>query len=411
MSDGAMTEAELSQASGAGPELLRRLVALGIVPARDGEHHFVPGDIHRVRLAQALERSGIPLEAIGEAVASGHLSFDFVDQLFVGHAPLTGQTFREIADDLGLPLETLTRLYAMWGLPRPAPDDVVRADDAPTFSEWKAFFPPEALNEQLLTQGARLFGEATSRLADWGMALYHAYVEAPMLAAGMSAQEAMDASSRFAQEGTPMMGRQLSWLLGRKIEHNTLQLVVEHVENAVEAAGASRAAPARLPAICFMDLSGYTALTEEIGDQAAAERAGTLGTLVQELANGHGGRVVKLLGDGAMLVFPDPSTAVACGLEMVEQVERAGLPPARVGIASGPVVFQDGDFYGRVVNVAARVMDRARPRQVLSTPEVVAVTPAKRARFRRIGPVELKGIAVAVELSAAVPPGGRNPGR
>jgi class 3 adenylate cyclase len=208
-----------------------------------------------------------------------------------------------------------------------------------------------------------------------------------------------------------MMGRQLSWLLGRKIEHNTLQLVVEHVENAVEAAGASRAAPARLPAICFMDLSGYTALTEEIGDQAAAERAGTLGTLVQELANGHGGRVVKLLGDGAMLVFPDPSTAVACGLEMVEQVERAGLPPARVGIASGPVVFQDGDLYGRVVNVAARVMDRARPRQVLSTPEVVAVTPAERARFRRIGPVELKGIAVAVELSAAVPPGGRNPGR
>jgi adenylate cyclase len=308
-----------------------------------------------------LEHSGIPLEAIGEAVASGHLSFDFVDQLFVGHAPLTGQTFREIADDLGLPLETLTRLYAMWGLPRPAPDDVVRADDAPTFSEWKAFFPPEALNEQLLTQGARLFGEATSRLADWGMALYHAYVEAPMLAAGMSAQEAMDASSRFAQEGTPMMGRQLSWLLRRKIEHNTLQLVVEHVENAVEAAGASGAAPARLPAICFMDLSGYTALTEEIGDQAAAERAGTLGTLVQELANGHGGRVVKLLGDGAMLVFPDPSTAVACGLEMVEQVERAGLPPARVGIASGPV--------------------------------------------------ELKGIAAAVELSAAVPPGGRNPGR
>jgi len=105
---------------------------------------------------------------IGTAVASGHLSFDFVDQMFVDHPPLTGKTFREIAEELGLPLETLTRLYAMWGLPRPAPEDVVREDDAPTFSEWKAFFPPQALNEQLLTQGARLFGEATSRLADWG---------------------------------------------------------------------------------------------------------------------------------------------------------------------------------------------------------------------------------------------------
>jgi adenylate cyclase regulatory protein len=243
---------------------------------------------------------------IGTAVASGHLSFDFVDQMFVDHPPLTGKTFREIAEELGLPLETLTRLYAMWGLPRPAPEDVVREDDGPTFSEWKAFFPPQALNEQLLTQGARLFGEATSRLADWGMAVYRDYFEAPMLAAGMSPQETMDASSAFARVGTPVMERQLSWLLGRKLEHNTFQLIVEHVENAVEAAGAAPPLPTRPPAICFVDLSGYTALTEQIGDQAAAERVGRLGTLLQELAHSHGGRVVKLLGDGAMLVFPDP---------------------------------------------------------------------------------------------------------
>ena len=113
-----MTEAELSRGSGAALELLCRLVDLGIVPHRDGERPFVPGDIHRVRLAQAFERSGIPLEAIGTAVASGHLSFDFVDQMFVDHPPLTGKTFREIAEELGLPLETLTRLYAMV-MPRP----------------------------------------------------------------------------------------------------------------------------------------------------------------------------------------------------------------------------------------------------------------------------------------------------
>ena len=188
-----MTEAELSQASGAGPSSSAASSPSGSCPPGTGAP-FVPGDIHRVRLAQAFERSGIPLEAIGAAIASGRLSFAFVDELFVDHPPLTGRTFREIAEELGLPLETLTRLYAMWGLPRPAPDDVVREDDVPTFSEWKAFFPPEALNEQLLTQGARLFGEATSRLADWGMALYRAYFEAPMLAAGLSAQEAMDAS-------------------------------------------------------------------------------------------------------------------------------------------------------------------------------------------------------------------------
>jgi class 3 adenylate cyclase len=115
--------------------------------------------------------------------------------------------------------------------------------------------------------------------------------------------------------------------------------------------------------------------------------------------------VVKLLGDGAMLQLPDPAEAVRCGLEMVEQVQEAGLPPARVGIASGPVIFRDGDCYGRVVNLAARVMDRARPRQVLATPEVVAVTPREHARFQDLGPVRLKGIAAPAELSVALPPG------
>jgi hypothetical protein len=135
-----MTEAQLSKGSGAAPKFIRGLIGLGIVPSRDGEHPFVLGDIHRVRLAQAFERSGISLQAIGTAIASGQLSFD-VDQMFIYHAPLTGKTFREIAEDLDLPLETLTRLYAMRGLPRPAPDDVVREDEAATFSPWKAVFP------------------------------------------------------------------------------------------------------------------------------------------------------------------------------------------------------------------------------------------------------------------------------
>ena len=405
MSDHALSAGELATASGAPLELIHRLVDLGVVPRRDGDRPFGRGDIHRIRLARAFERSGIPFEAIGVAIASGRLSFDFVDEMFIYDAPLTGRTFREVADDLGIPLETLTLLYAMWGLPRPSGDDVVREDDAPTFAEWKSFLPPEALNEELLTQGARLFGEATTRLADWGFAVYRAYIEAPMLAAGMSAQATVDATSAFSATGIPMMERQLAWLLRRKLEHNAFQLIVEHVENAVEAAGAAQAAAPSPPAICFVDLSGYTALTEEIGDRAAADRAERLGTLLQELAHGHGGRVVKLLGDGAMLHFGDPAAAVMCALEIVERVGAEGLPQARAGLAAGPVVFQSGDCYGRVVNLAARVMGQAKPGQVLATPEVVGATPATSARFESIGSVQLKGIAVAVAIAAASRPG------
>jgi len=358
----------------------------------------VPGDIHRVRLAQAFEQSGIPLEAIGKAIETGELSFDFVDQMFIYDTPLTGKTFREIAEELGVPLDVLTRLYPMWGLPRPGPDDVVREDDAPTFSEWKAFFPPEALNERLLLQGARLFGESARRLAEWGFELYKEYMQAPLLASGMSRQEAMDASSAFAAIGIPMLERQLIWLLRRHLEHNAFQLVVEHVENAVEAVGAAPAKAAKPPTIAFIDLSGYTAMTEEIGDQAAAERAAALATLIQELAHAHGGTVVKLLGDGAMLHFPDPGEGVLCGLELVEQVEKAGLPPARVGIAAGPVVFREGDCYGRVVNVAARVMDKAKPREVLVTPEVVSASNGTSIQYEEFGPASLKGVATHLTL-------------
>jgi hypothetical protein len=127
------------------------------------------------------EQAGIPLEAIGTAIASGHLSLDFVDQMFIYDSPLSGKTLREVADDIGLPTDALTRLYMMWGLPRPHPDDLAREDDAPTFAEWKAILPPEALNEQLLTQGGRLFGEATTRLADWAMAVFRTYIEGPSL--------------------------------------------------------------------------------------------------------------------------------------------------------------------------------------------------------------------------------------
>ena len=199
------------------------------------------------------------------------------------------------------------------------------------------------------------------------------------------------------------MERQLSWLLRRKLEHTTFQLIVEYVENAVEAGGSVAARGTRPPAICFVDLSGYTALTEELGDRAAAERAGRFGTLVQEAANAHGGNVIKLLGDGAMLLIPDPSEAVSCGLEIVERAAVEGLPAARVGLAAGPVVFQDGDCYGRVVNVAARIMGKASANQVVTTGDVVTFT-ADHARFESVGPVELKGIAEPIELFVAAGP-------
>ena len=108
----------------------------------------------------------------------------------------------------------------------------------------------------------------------------------------------------------------------------------------------------RPPAICFLDLSGYTRLTEERGDAAAADLAGRLSRLVQKTSAQHGGKPIKWLGDGVMFHFRDPGPGVVAALEMVDGAREAALPPAHVGLHAGPVLFQEGDYFGRTVNVA-----------------------------------------------------------
>jgi class 3 adenylate cyclase len=171
-------------------------------------------------------------------------------------------------------------------------------------------------------------------------------------------------------------------------------------ERSLEAAGLVATA-GRHPAMCFLDISGYTRLTEQQGDAAAAELAERLGRLVQRGSIQHGGRPVRWLGDGVMLWFRDPAPAVVAALEMAEGVAEAGLPPAHVGLHAGPVLVQDGDYYGQTVNLASRIADYARPGEVLVSQAVVDASTDRTVTFVDIGPTELKGVSEAVHLHLA----------
>jgi adenylate cyclase len=157
--------------------------------------------------------------------------------------------------------------------------------------------------------------------------------------------------------------------------------------------------------MCFFDITGYTRLTQEHGDAAAARLADELGRLVQRSAVKCGGRPVKWLGDGVMFHFPNPGPGVVAALEMVAGVVEAGLPPAHVGLHAGPVIFKEGDYYGATVNVASRIANYARPGEVLVSQEVVDASAGAEVVFRELGPVELKGVGGAIRLHAASRPG------
>ena len=157
----------------------------------------------------------------------------------------------------------------------------------------------------------------------------------------------------------------------------------------------------RLPAICFLDITGYTRLTQERGDDAAADLAATVARLVQRSSVQHGGKPIKWLGDGVMFYFRDPGPGVRAALEMVDGLQAAGLPPAHVGLHAGPVLFQEGDYFGQTVNLTARIADYARPGEVLVSDAVADASQEQGIAFGEIGPVELKGVSGTVQLLRA----------
>jgi adenylate cyclase len=123
----------------------------------------------------------------------------------------------------------------------------------------------------------------------------------------------------------------------------------------------------------FADLVGFTALTDAEGDERAAAVGAALQLRVREVAADHQAEVVKAMGDAAMVRCCDPATAIRLALRLVEDVDSdPALPPIRIGVHSGSAISHDGDWYGRAVNVAARLCSVAAGGEVLVSESTLA---------------------------------------
>ncbi len=119
----------------------------------------------------------------------------------------------------------------------------------------------------------------------------------------------------------------------------------------------------------FADLAGFTALTEAHGDEKAIGIAIDFTSRVRALLAEHRAEQVKTIGDEVMIRVADPVDAVRLGIRIVDELAFHGSPPVRVGMHSGPAVSRDGDWFGSTVNLASRVVDAAKPGEVLCTAE------------------------------------------
>jgi adenylate cyclase len=382
---------------------VQRLVDLGVLVARDGAGPFLETDAQKVRLATACEQAGLPMEGIAAAIRADRLSFAFLEAApYRRWAVRSARTYRQVSQHTGVPLELLGSALEAIGFARMAPDELIREDELEVVPLLQLGLSTGILDQVWSTRLGRGYAEGLRLIAQVEKELWQARFIAPLLASGADQQTAQERAAQRVGDlnFSPLVDRALLAAYRRQQELAWIEHLVEDIETALEETdGLGRAE--RVPAMCFLDLVGYTRLTEEQGDQVAAELAETLAVLVGRSSREHGGVPVKWLGDGVMFHFRDPAGAVLAALQMVEQFPAAGLPPVHVGVAAGPVVVQGGDYFGRTVNLAARIAAYASASRVLVSERVVERAPAQGVTFVELGQVQLEGITHPVRILEA----------
>jgi class 3 adenylate cyclase/DNA-binding transcriptional MerR regulator len=398
-----LSASELADLAGVTEAEVARLVELGILVPRDGTDPFRETDVQKVRLAAACEQAGLPMAGIASAIQAGRLSFAFLEAApFRRWAVRSTRTYRQVSQETGVPLDTLGAVLESMGFARMGPDEPMREDELEVVPLLQLGHSSGILDQVWSARLGRSYQEGMRLIARVEKEVWQARFMAPLLEAGADQRTARERAARLAGDLnlTPLIDRALLAAYRRQHELASTESGVEDIEAALEETGVLDL-PERVPAMCFLDLVGYTRLTEEHGDQAAAELAERLAVLVRRSARQHGGVPVKWLGDGVMVHFRDPAGAVLAALQLVAEVPAAGLPPAHIGVAAGPVVVQGGDYFGRTVNLAARIAAYASAGRVLVSEPVAERVPPQGVTFVELGLVRLEGIAHPVRLLEA----------
>jgi adenylate cyclase len=348
-----LSEGELAERSGSSVQRVRELKRFGILVEQD-DGRFSAKDVHRVRLMEAFEEAGIDLEVIARGISAGKLGYENIELLLSEPAAFS-TSYEEIARDSGRSPEAIRRLVRECGLPQVGSQMRLRDDDAEMIRELLDVWG--AADDDELARLARAYGQNIRRLVASDLKIANSSVFARLRESGLQDADLRAAAGKLGVRVMALGERMMIWLRSRHLEHEVISATVQGTEEYLQELGEVAEHPRRPPAIAFLDLTGYTALTEERGDEASADLADRLAALVNAVALLRGGRPVKWLGDGVMFHFPDATAAVLTGLDLVEQTPMAVEVRARVGVNAGRVIFRDGDYFGRTVNVASRIAD------------------------------------------------------
>jgi adenylate cyclase len=385
-----LTLKQVAARAGVTQATVRRWVKEGLVPQYEGT--WTPAAASHVRIVARLRERGHSVQRIREASQSGKLAFGYIDELLPSSE--ARYTLRQAAWKLEVDEALIERLIGAMGLNALSTEELSEEDLQ--VLRYGAEVLAAGLPLPALLQIVRVYGQAMAQVADAEVRLFHLYLHEPLMREGVPGVEVAQAMEGMTREMLPFAVPFINYLHGRMLGYFVEQDVIGHIESDLDDEETAEEGRMRV-AIAFADLAGYTKLTEEQGE---AEAIGAVERFVERVEHTLpiDARVIKTLGDEVMIVGADAGAltgwAVALGGEL-----PPGSPPPRIGIHSGAALYRDGDYYGREVNRAARVVARAAGGEVLVTrPVVDAASRQDGLEFELIGEVVLKGFNEPTEL-------------
>lgn len=343
----------------------------------------------RLELLKRLADDGVELDELRQATEEGRLVLLPVERVLAGEGKRYTQ--KEIAEKSGMELDLLKRLWRALGMAQPSDDrSIFTKGDLEAAKDSKEFLDAGIPEEELL----QLSRSMSQSMASVAAAVGNAFAEALLQPGDTEA----DLALRYA-DGT----RELAPRLEDTVRHVLLMQLRERARSAVigeTELASGKLAGSQTMAVGFADLVDFT----KLGARVASEELGSVAGRLEEMASNAAEapvRLVKTIGDAAMLASEEPAPLIDAALAMVEAAEAEGddFPSLHAGLAMGEALPRGGDWYGHPVNFASRITDIARPASVVVSKELrEAVGDDAGYEWSQLGRKRLKGIKGESEL-------------
>jgi adenylate cyclase len=337
-------------------------------------------------LRELLQSQGVSEDEISAAEEQGK---DAVQLLAIDRILMPGKeryTRSELVEKVGFDLDEARRYWRALGFPDTSDTDrVFTESDFEALRTLKQLIDQGVVEADVALQLARVFGQSLSRMADSQVATLRARVEGPLRNAGASDPEIAEAVTAVTAAMLPTIEGLVIYLWRRHLAAAAQRQLFFESDGATGQETLT---------VGFADMVGFTAISQQLDEHELAGIVDRFESVAYDTIAEYGGRVVKMIGDEVMYVTETPAAGAMIAGTLAEVYgDDEQMPDVRVGLAAGPVLAREGDYFGPTVNLASRIVNIAYAGSAVVSDAIhEALDGDERFGWKALRPRRLKGI-------------------